>query len=66
MNPINLSFIKSVYYDYRILDAQELQVKHKKIYLVKITDSNTLKTIRVSDGEVEEIENYSNAISPCR
>ena len=58
--------VKSVYYDYRIVDAQELGLKNTVVYLVKITDSNTWKTIRVSDGDVEEIENYSNAISPCR
>jgi hypothetical protein len=60
------SAVKSVYYDYRILDAQELRVKHKTIYLVKITDSNSWKTIRVSDGELEEIEAYYTVISPCR
>jgi hypothetical protein len=58
--------VKSTYYDYNILDAQELQLKNKVIYLVKITDSNTWKTIRVSNGELEEIENYSTVISPCR
>jgi hypothetical protein len=58
--------VKSTYYDYRILDAQELQVRNNTVYLVKITDSNTWKTIRVSDGDVEEIENYSTVISPCR
>jgi hypothetical protein len=58
--------VKSTYYDYRILNAQELQVKHNTIYLVKITDANSWKTIRVSNGELEEIENYSTVISPCR
>ena len=58
--------VKSTYYDYRILDAQELEVKNNIVYLVKITDSNTWKTIRVSNGDVEEIENYSTVISPCR
>lgn len=58
--------VKSTYYDYKILDAQELRLKNTVIYLVKITDSYSLKTIRVSNGDVEEIENYSTVISPCR
>ena len=58
--------VKSTYYDYKIVDGQELQLKNKVIYLVKITDSITWKTIRVSNGELEEIENYSTVISPCR
>ena len=58
--------VKSTYYDYKILDAQELEVRNTTVYLVKITDSNTWKTIRVSNGELEEIENYSTVISPCR
>jgi hypothetical protein len=58
--------VKSTYYDYRILDAQELHVKRNTIYLVKITNANAWKTIRVSNGELEEIENYSTVISPCR
>jgi hypothetical protein len=58
--------IRSTYYDYRILDAQELKIKNNTIYLVKITDTYTWKTIRVSNGDLEEIENYSTVISPCR
>ena len=60
------SAVKSIYYDYAITNAQELNVKNKTIYLVKITDANTWKTIRVSNGDLEEIENYSSVISPCR
>jgi hypothetical protein len=58
--------VQSTYYNYNILDAQELRLKNKTIYLVKITDSTTWKMIRVSDGDLEEIENYSTVISPCR
>ena len=61
-----ISAVKGTYYDYKILDAQELILKHRTVYLVKITDSNSWKTIRVSDGNLEEIENYSSVISPCK
>ena len=60
------SAVKSIYYDYTITNAQELDVKNKTIYLVKITDANSWKTIRVSNGDLEEIEDYSSVISPCR
>ena len=60
------SAVKSIYYDYAITNAQELDVKNKTIYLVKITDANSWKTIRVSNGDLEEIEDYSSVISPCR
>ena len=60
------SAVKSIYYDYTITNAQELDVKNKTIYLVKISDANSWKTIRVSNGDLEEIEDYSSVISPCR
>ena len=60
------SIVKSTYYDYKITGEQELNLGNKIIYLIKITDSKTWKTIRVSNGELEEIENYSTVISPCR
>jgi len=61
------SAVKNTYYDYSITDVQELNLKTDIIYLVKITDTNTWKTIRVSNGgDLEEIENYSTVISPCR
>jgi hypothetical protein len=58
--------VKSAYYDYSITNAQELHTSTQTIFLVKITDRNSWKTIRVSDGEMEEIENYYSVISPCR
>ena len=58
--------IKSIYYDYKITDVQELKVKNKTIYLVKITDTHTWRMIRFCNGDLEEIENYSTVISPCR
>ena len=49
-----------------IRDVQELKVKNKLIYLIKVTDISTWRTIRVCNGDHEEIENYSTVISPCR
>jgi hypothetical protein len=60
------SAVKSTYYDYQITDVQELDLKTETIYLIKITDTYTWKTIRVNNGDLEEIENYSTVISPCR
>ena len=58
--------VKSAYLDYDITNVQELVVKNRRIYLVKITDGNSWKTIRVHNGDLEEIEYYVKAISPCR
>lgn len=51
--------VKSIYYDYAITTADEINISGKKakpIYLVHITFNNTFKTIRVCDGEVGEIK----------
>ena len=58
--------VKSIYYDYTISDAQELKVNTQTIFLVKVNNANAWKTIRLSNGDVEEIESYSSVISPCR
>ena len=58
--------VKSIYYDYTISDAQELKVNSQTIFLVKVNNANACKTIRLSNGDVEEIESYSSVISPCR
>lgn len=60
------SALKSTYYNYQITDVQELDLKTEIIYLIKLTDTYTWKTIRVNNGDLEEIENYSTVISPCR
>lgn len=58
--------VKSVYYEYSITNAQELHTSMQTIFLVKITDGTAWKTIRLSNGDMEEIENYYSTISPCR
>lgn len=50
--------VKSTYYDYTINLVKEVNVDRKDplpIYLVYIQDGETYKTIRVCDGEMEEI-----------
>lgn len=46
--------VKSVYYDYSIYYVQEVTVADKIAYLVKIEDKNSIKTIRIVDGEMDE------------
>ena len=50
--------VKSTYYDYSIFLVQEVTVGDKTVYLVKIEDADTLKTIRVIDGEMDVYEDY--------
>jgi len=49
--------VKSRYYDYTIHTAQELNIKNKTIYIIQMSDSISWKSVRVCDGEIEEIEN---------
>ena len=46
--------IKSIYYDYSIFHVQEITVSDKTAYLVKMEDKNSIKTIRVAGGEMNE------------
>ena len=50
--------VKSTYYDYSIFLVHEVTVGDKTAYLVKIEDADTLKTIRVIDGEMDVYEDY--------
>ncbi|MBL7699017.1 MAG: hypothetical protein JNK79_12710 [Chitinophagaceae bacterium] len=60
------SIVKGVYYDYKIIHAQELELNKSTIYLVKLSDASMSKAVRIADGQMEEIESYSTVISPCR
>ena len=51
------AMVKSQYYDYTIHTAQELSINNKTIYIIQMSDSNSWKSVRVCEGEVEEIEN---------
>ncbi len=49
------SLIKSRYYDYQIDFCNEYQLSNSIIYVVKMTDDKTIKTIKIADGEMEVI-----------
>jgi hypothetical protein len=50
--------VRSTYYDYDIYVAYEITIEDQTIYLVKIEDHETVKTIRVTDGEMDVYEDY--------
>ena len=50
--------VKSVYYDFDIVTVTELTVPRNKLYFVKLQDEKSLKTVRVVDGYMEEIEDF--------
>jgi hypothetical protein len=50
--------VKSRYYDFKILVVYE--IKHDNtVYILKMEDNSTLKTLRVADGEIEIIADNS-------
>jgi hypothetical protein len=53
--------VKSHYYDYTIYYVQEVTVADKIAYLVKIADKTSWKTIRILDGEMDEIESFEKS-----
>lgn len=50
--------VKSMYFDYSIYLVHELTVGNQLVYLVKIQDKDSLKTIRIIDGEMDLYEDY--------
>jgi hypothetical protein len=52
------NMVKSVYYDYTILNVVEIRVDEQPIYMVYLQDDTHLKTIRVYDGEMQQVQNY--------
>ncbi len=57
------AMIKSQYYDYKITLVEEIvQTLKPLVYLVHMEDAATLKNIRVSDREIEVIEEYTKAL----
>jgi hypothetical protein len=53
--------VKSNYYDFNIFHVVEINAADKKIYLVKIEDATSFKTIRVEDGEMTETEAFTKS-----
>ncbi|MGZ5220749.1 MAG: hypothetical protein ACXWV6_07715 [Chitinophagaceae bacterium] len=53
--------VKSHYYDFNIYYVQEVTVGNETVYLVKIEDKTSLKTIKVQDGEMTETEAFNKS-----
>ena len=54
--------IKSEYYDYNITLVDEIEQRMKPlVYIVHLEDSTTLKNVRVSERDMEVIEEYKKA-----
>jgi len=50
--------VKSIYYDYTIFNVAEVYFTDEPVYLVYIQDNTHLKTIRIYDGQMEEVQNF--------
>jgi hypothetical protein len=51
--------VKRTYYDYTILNIIEVSFGDQPVYMVYMQDETHLKAIRVYDGEMVEIQNYT-------
>lgn len=51
--------VKSTYYDFNIMVVYEITHADNVAYILKIQDSKTIKTLRVRDGNVEVIGDYT-------
>jgi hypothetical protein len=52
--------VKSEYYDYTITLVEEIEERMKPlVYIVHLEDSTTLKNVRVSEREMEVLEEYT-------
>jgi hypothetical protein len=50
--------VKSTYYDFNIYHIIEPTLNGVTSYLVKMEGKSTWKTVKVVDGEMEEVEEY--------
>jgi len=50
--------IKSQYYDYNIFTVSEITMRGRTIYIVKMSDATTWKTLCIEDGEMTCTEEY--------
>lgn len=54
------ALVKSTYYDYQITVVQEiLKGRNPVVYIVHMQDSVSWKNVRVSDGEMDVMEEYN-------
>ena len=57
------AIVKSTYYDYTITLVEEIEeLSRPVVYVVHLEDSTTLKNIRVSDREIDVLEEYKKAL----
>ena len=50
--------IKGTYYDYSIMSAIRVQENNRMIWVVQMEDEKTNLTVRVEDGEMEEVRQF--------
>ncbi len=50
--------VKSTYYDFNITHVEEVQVNEQTIYIVHLEDAKNMKTLRICDGDMEEVQNF--------
>lgn len=56
--PIDIrKIVKSTYYDYNIISAIEVNQNKKIVWVVKLAGFKKTISVRVENGEMEEIEN---------
>lgn len=48
--------VKSTYYDYEIVGVSEVHYEDQVIFVILVQDDTTLKTLRVCDGEMDEVQ----------
>ncbi len=51
--------VKKIYYDSRIIVVYEIKHSDNTAYIIKTEDDKTIKTLRVVDGDVEVISDYT-------
>jgi hypothetical protein len=55
------NLVKSEYRDYSILTTFECQFFDRPVYIIKMKNTNTCKTVMVCDNEMQVIEEFTNA-----
>ena len=59
--------VKSEYYDFNITLVDEIEeTRRPRVYIVHLEDATTLKNVRVSEREMEVIEEYRKSQSPSK
>jgi len=51
--------VKSSYYTYNILKVAEINVSNQKIYLIYLLSDKFIKTLKITDEEMQEVENFN-------